>query len=47
MCQSDKPSIRTLGYDVIASTPQEFGAQTVHDVARWSEVVRKAGVPVN
>ena len=39
--------IKTLGYDVIASTPQEFGAQTVHDVARWSEVVRKAGVPVN
>src|SRR5262249_55290333 len=39
--------IKQLGYDVIASTPQEFGAQVVHDVARWSEVVRKAHVPVN
>ena len=31
--------IKTIGYDVIASTPEEFGAQTVNDVARWGEVV--------
>jgi tripartite-type tricarboxylate transporter receptor subunit TctC len=39
--------IRTLGYDVIASTPDEFGAQMKNDVARWSEVVRRANVPMN
>ena len=31
--------IKTLGYDLIASTPEEFGAQIKNDVVRWSEVV--------
>jgi len=39
--------IRTLGYDVIGSTPEEFGAQAVQDVARWSAVVKKAGIATN
>jgi tripartite-type tricarboxylate transporter receptor subunit TctC len=39
--------IRTLGYDVIASTPEEFGTQMKNDVARWSEVVRRANIPMN
>jgi tripartite-type tricarboxylate transporter receptor subunit TctC len=39
--------IKTLGYDVIASSPQEFGAQMKGDVARWSEVVRRANIPMN
>jgi tripartite-type tricarboxylate transporter receptor subunit TctC len=39
--------IKTLGFDLIASTPEEFGAQAVHDVERWSEVVRRANVPLN
>jgi tripartite-type tricarboxylate transporter receptor subunit TctC len=42
-----KERIKTLGYDLIASTPEEFGAQAQHDVARWSEVVRRANVPTN
>ena len=42
-----KERIKTLGYDLIASTPEEFGAQVQHDVARWSEVVRRANVPMN
>jgi len=42
-----KERIKTLGYDVIASTPEEFGAQMKNDVARWSEVVRRANVPMN
>jgi tripartite-type tricarboxylate transporter receptor subunit TctC len=42
-----KERIRTLGYDVIASSPQEFGAQMQGDVARWSEVVRRANIPMN
>lgn len=39
-----KARIQTLGFDMIASTPEEFGAQMVQDVARWSAVVQKAGV---
>ncbi|HEY2137183.1 MAG TPA: tripartite tricarboxylate transporter substrate binding protein [Xanthobacteraceae bacterium] len=42
-----KDRIKTLGFDMIASTPEEFGAQTKRDVERWTEVVQKAGVPVN
>ena len=42
-----KERIRTLGYDVIASTPAEFGAQVKNDVERWSEVVKRANVPMN
>ncbi|HUI96148.1 MAG TPA: tripartite tricarboxylate transporter substrate binding protein [Xanthobacteraceae bacterium] len=42
-----KERIKALGFDMIASTPEEFGAQMVQDVARWSAVVRKAGVQAN
>jgi tripartite-type tricarboxylate transporter receptor subunit TctC len=34
-------------YDLIASTPEEFGAQVKNDVVRWSEVVKRANVPMN
>jgi tripartite-type tricarboxylate transporter receptor subunit TctC len=40
-----KERIKTLGYDMIASTPQEFGAQVKNDVFRWSDVVRRAKFP--
>jgi tripartite-type tricarboxylate transporter receptor subunit TctC len=39
--------IQMLGYDVLASTPQDFAAQITNDVARWSEVVKKADIPLN
>jgi tripartite-type tricarboxylate transporter receptor subunit TctC len=42
-----KERIKTLGYDVLASTPEEFGMQITSDVTRWSEVVQKAGIPLN
>ncbi len=42
-----KERIKTLGYDVIASTPEEFGTQATNDVTRWSDVVRRANVPMN
>jgi tripartite-type tricarboxylate transporter receptor subunit TctC len=42
-----KERIKTLGYDVIASTPAEFSAQVKNDVERWSEVVKRANVPMN
>jgi tripartite-type tricarboxylate transporter receptor subunit TctC len=39
--------IQTLGYDVLASTPQDFAAQITGDVVRWSDVVKKADIPLN
>jgi tripartite-type tricarboxylate transporter receptor subunit TctC len=42
-----KARIKTLGFDVIASTPEEFSAQVKNDVARWSDVVKRANVPMN
>jgi len=42
-----KERIAVLGYDMIASTPSEFAAQVKNDVARWSDVVRRANVPLN
>ncbi len=39
--------IKTLGYDVLASGPDEFRTQITNDVARWSEVVKKADIPLN
>jgi tripartite-type tricarboxylate transporter receptor subunit TctC len=39
--------IKTLGYDLIASTPSEFGAQLTSDIARWSDVVKRAKIPLN
>ncbi len=42
-----KERIKTLGFDLIASTPEAFGAQLTHDVDRWSEVVKRANVPLN
>jgi hypothetical protein len=32
---------------MLASPPEEFGAQIRNDVVRWSEVVKKAGIPLN
>ena len=42
-----KERAKTLGYDIIASTPEDFGKQLKNDVARWSEVVKRANVPMN
>ena len=42
-----KERIKTLGFDVIASTPEEFGAQMRQDVTRWGAVVEKAGIQKN
>jgi tripartite-type tricarboxylate transporter receptor subunit TctC len=42
-----KERIKTLGFDMIASTPEEFGTQMKQDVARWGAVVEKAGMQRN
>jgi tripartite-type tricarboxylate transporter receptor subunit TctC len=42
------PDVRKLlserGYDIIASTPEEFGASIVSDMAKWEKVVRDSGI---
>ena len=38
-----KERIKTLGFDVIASTPQEFAKQLQEDVERWRPVAKVAG----
>jgi tripartite-type tricarboxylate transporter receptor subunit TctC len=42
-----KERIKTLGFDVIASTPEDFGVQMRQDVTRWGAVVEKAGIQKN
>ena len=37
-----KERIKTLGFDVIASTPQEFAKQLKDDVERWTPVAKTA-----
>jgi tripartite-type tricarboxylate transporter receptor subunit TctC len=38
-----KERVKTLGYDLIASTPQEFAKQLQEDVERWGPVAKAAG----
>jgi tripartite-type tricarboxylate transporter receptor subunit TctC len=41
-----KERFAKLGFDKVASTPGEFGAQIKHDVERWTQVVQRAQIPV-
>lgn len=34
------------GYDILTDTPEEFGKVVAAEVAQWTDVVRKAGVPL-
>jgi tripartite-type tricarboxylate transporter receptor subunit TctC len=36
-----------MGADVIVSSPQQFSAQIRNEVAKWSKVIRAAGIQVN
>jgi tripartite-type tricarboxylate transporter receptor subunit TctC len=42
-----KQRIKTLGYDIIASTPEQFAGQLKTDVERWGAVATRAGLPAN
>lgn len=39
-----KERLVTLGYDPVASTPEELGAQIKADIATWSRVIRAANI---
>ena len=42
-----KQRVKTLGYDLIASTPEQFATQLRTDIERWGGVAKRAGLPVN
>ena len=39
-----KQRLATLGFDSIASTPEEFGAQIKTDAEKWGKVIRAANI---
>lgn len=39
-----KEKVKTLGYDLIESTPQEFSEDLDADIKRWGPVARSAGI---
>jgi tripartite-type tricarboxylate transporter receptor subunit TctC len=41
-----KERIKTLGYDLIESSPEEFGKELKSDLDRWGPVAKKAGISV-
>jgi tripartite-type tricarboxylate transporter receptor subunit TctC len=41
-----KEKLVTLGYDPVASTPEELGAQIKADIATWSRVIRATNIKV-
>ncbi len=42
-----KQRVKTLGYDMIASTPEQFATQLRTDIERWGGVASRAGLSVN
>ncbi|MBI3435041.1 MAG: tripartite tricarboxylate transporter substrate binding protein [Proteobacteria bacterium] len=42
-----KERLQTLGFDMLASTPQQFGAQLTKDLVRWRDAMLRAGIPQN
>jgi tripartite-type tricarboxylate transporter receptor subunit TctC len=41
-----KERVKQLGYDLIASSPEEFAAELRADIERWGPVAKRAGLSV-
>jgi tripartite-type tricarboxylate transporter receptor subunit TctC len=41
-----KDRLVVLGAEIVASTPQEFGAFLKADIAKWGRLVKDAGIKV-
>jgi tripartite-type tricarboxylate transporter receptor subunit TctC len=39
-----KERLATLATDPLTSTPEEFGAYIKREIAKWGDVIRKAGL---
>jgi tripartite-type tricarboxylate transporter receptor subunit TctC len=45
LAQADvKERVATLGFDVVASTPEQFSAQIRTEIEKWGKVIRAAGI---
>ena len=42
--QDMQDRIKTLGFDVIAGSPEQFAAQLKEDIVRWGDVARRANI---
>jgi tripartite-type tricarboxylate transporter receptor subunit TctC len=42
-----KERVSTLGFEIVASSPDEFAAQIKYEVAKWAKVVKGAGIKVD
>ncbi|MFM9969114.1 MAG: Bug family tripartite tricarboxylate transporter substrate binding protein, partial [Burkholderiales bacterium] len=42
-----KEKFAGMGFDAIGGTPAAFGERIRHDVARWTDLVKRAGIPRN
>lgn len=41
-----KERVAALGFDIVASTPEQFTAQIKREVEKWGKVIRSAGIKV-
>jgi tripartite-type tricarboxylate transporter receptor subunit TctC len=39
-----KERVTALGFDIIASTPDQFAAQVKTEIAKWGKVIKAAGI---
>jgi tripartite-type tricarboxylate transporter receptor subunit TctC len=39
-----KERVASLGFDIIASTPEQFAAQIMNEIAKWGKVIKAAGI---
>ena len=42
-----KAKLDAIGVDIVASTPEAFGAHISAEIAKWAVVVRKANVKMD
>jgi tripartite-type tricarboxylate transporter receptor subunit TctC len=39
-----KQRVQELGFDIVASTPEEFTAQVKTEVEKWGKVIKASGL---
>jgi tripartite-type tricarboxylate transporter receptor subunit TctC len=44
--ESARQSLQTLGFDIVASTPDEYTPYLRNEIERWSPIVEEAGIQV-
>ena len=45
MAQAEtKQRVQELGFDIVASTPEEFAAQVKSEIEKWGKVIKASGL---